>query len=271
MNQQGEAPKINQSMDGPPLGHEPPQSRRRNPLTPFGPAGQYRLTNGWPWCSRLATAKGESVYEDFALSATVDFLFALAGYALARLKFRLTTRRELAGVLPNPRRADDRPSGNHPGTVIVRYTTPASPQGRGKAGFNPIHFAESTRHINVTLVALALSAVSTHLATANVQFGEGQPSTGDGRLHELQLQERGFYAAGHMDGNRRASSFAKSCPRHWGSWIPPTGRYRPGCGIPRCRTNRETADSCPTVAARWSPLLQMMIGMVRGRSGTPDS
>lgn len=270
MNQQGAVPKIHQSMVSPPLGHEPPQSRRRNPLTPFGPAGQYRLTNGWPWCSRLATAKGESVYEDFALSATVDFLFAPAGYALARLKFRLTTRRELAGVLPNPRRADDRPSGNHPWEQPSFWAPPASPQGRGRQGSTPFTSPKAlgTSMSHSSRWRFPQCPHTWQPRTCNSARASPPPEMGastSSNFRNVASTPQGTWMG------TGGPPFAKSCPRHWGSWIPPTGRYRPGCGIPRCRTNRETADSCPTVAARWSPLLQMMIGMVRGRSGTPDS
>ena len=250
----------------PPLGHEPPQSRRRNPLTPFGPAGQYRLTNGWPWCSHPATAKGESVYEDFAQSATVVFLFASGrirpGAAEISADHQPGTGRGTAEPKAHRRQA----VGQSPvGAAIVLGAIGSSRSRQAEAGFDPIHFTESTRHINVTLVALAISAVSTHLATANVQFGEGQPSTGRWAPPRAPTSGTWLLRRGSHGWEPAGSPFAKSCPRHWGTCVPPTGHYRPGCRDSPLPTNRGTADSGPTDAARWSPLLQMMIEMVRGR------
>ncbi|WP_146111905.1 hypothetical protein [Arthrobacter sp. MYb227] len=68
--------------------------------------------------------------------------------------------------------------------------------------FDPIHFAESSTHINVTLIALAVFSVTAYLTNAYARFGAGKPTNLGERLYELQHRERGFYAPEHMDKAR---------------------------------------------------------------------
>lgn len=272
MNQQGAVPKIHQSMDAPPIGHEPPQSRPRNPIAPFGPAGQYRSTNDRPWRSHPATAKGVG-------TGARGFCARCDGSPTDRSGRIHPCAAELsADHQPGIGRGAARPKAHRRQTVLrslvgaVNFLgTTGWPKGHAEAGFNSVHFTERARRINVTLVALVLSAVATHLATAYVRLGEGLPSTKDERLHELQRQELCPYgprAHGWDPAVRPSPNHALATGS---SWVPPIGRSRPGCWMPRCRANRETADSCLVGSAKWSPPLQMMIGKDRGRSGTLDS
>ena len=153
------------------------------------------------------------MFEDLAQSATAVFLFALAGFGLTWLLSPLTTSWELVRLRLSPRSIDDRLSGQSlVGPVIILGAIGFVVSGivgwsvgMLMQDFDPIRFAESARHINVTLVALAIFAVAAYLANAYARFGAGKPVNPGERLHELQHQERGFYAAGHMDARRWAA------------------------------------------------------------------
>lgn len=159
------------------------------------------------WCGEPTPQLGEAMFEDLAHSALAVFLFALAGFGLTWALSPLTTVWEMARLRITPRSIDDRLAGQSLiGPVIVFGTVGLVVSGvvGWSVGtlmdeFDPVDFTSSARHINVVLLSLAVFVVAAYLANAYARFGAGQPSNLGERLYELQHQERGFYAADHMD------------------------------------------------------------------------
>lgn len=147
------------------------------------------------------------MFEDLAQSATAVLLFALAGFSFTWLLSPLTSSWELARLRLSPRSMDERLSGQSlVGPVIILggvgfiiSGVVGWSVGMLMQDFDPIHFAESSTHINVTLVALAIFVVTAYLTNAYARFGAGKPTNLGERLYELQHRERGFYAPEHMD------------------------------------------------------------------------
>lgn len=147
------------------------------------------------------------MFEDLAQSATAVLLFALAGFSFTWLLSPLTSSWELARLRLSPRSMDERLSGQSlVGPVIILGSVGfiisgvvGWSVGMLMQDFDPIHFTESSTHINVTLVALAIFVVTAYLTNAYARFGAGKPTNLGERLYELQHRERGFYAPEHMD------------------------------------------------------------------------
>lgn len=147
------------------------------------------------------------MFEDLAQSATAVLLFALAGFSFTWLLSPLTSSWELARLRLSPRSMDERLSGQSlVGPVITLGSigfiisgVVGWSVGMLMQDFDPIHFTESSTHINVTLVALAIFVVTAYLTNAYARFGAGKPTNLGERLYELQHRERGFYAPDHMD------------------------------------------------------------------------
>lgn len=147
------------------------------------------------------------MYEDLAHSATAAFLFVLAGFSLSWLLSPITTSWELARLKISPRSMDERLSGQSlVGPVIVLGAIGfiisgivGWSVGMLMQDFDPVHFTKSSRHINITLVSLAIFAVTAYLTNAYARFGSGKPANLGERLYELQHQERGIYSPEHMD------------------------------------------------------------------------
>ena len=147
------------------------------------------------------------MFEDLAQSATAVLLFALAGFSFTWLLSPLTSSWELARLRLSPRSMDERLSGQSlVGPVIILggigfivSGVVGWSVGMLMQDFDPIHFAESSTHINVTLIAIAIFVVTAYLTNAYARFGAGKPTNLGERLYELQHRERGFYAPEHMD------------------------------------------------------------------------
>lgn len=111
-----------------------PNLGRETQLLRLGPPERTDLQMAGHGARIRPLPKREHVHEDFVQGATSVLLFDPAGSALERLNFRLTTSRELAGVLPDPRRIDDRPSGDHSCELSSFWAPPVGPKGMRRHG-----------------------------------------------------------------------------------------------------------------------------------------
>lgn len=147
------------------------------------------------------------MFEDLARSAIAVFSFALMGFCITWLISPLTTTWELARLKLSPRSMEDRLSGQSlVGPVIILGAIGfiisgivGWSVGMLMQDFDPVQFAESSTHINVTLISLAIFAVTAYLTNSYARYGSGKPTNLGERLFELQHQERGFYSPDHMD------------------------------------------------------------------------